>query len=89
MKAYEKAVAKGIRVVNAFEGYAFDYGMRPGDKLVAVDGWEIEPGTPVEEVRNRLRGEPGSSVEIAFERDGVNKAFFLLILLVIIGEFFR
>ena len=24
-----------------------------------------------------------------FERDGVNKAFFLLILLVIIGEFFR
>lgn len=71
MKAYEKAVAKGIRVVNAFEGYAFDYGMRPGDKLVAIDGWEIEPGTPVEDVRNRLRGEPGSSVEIAFERDGV------------------
>lgn len=71
MKAYEKAVAKGIRVVNAFEGYAFDYGMRPGDKIVAVDGWEIEPGTSVEEVRNRLRGEPGSSVEIAFERDGV------------------
>jgi C-terminal processing protease CtpA/Prc len=71
LKAYEKAVARGIRVVNAFEGYAFDYGMRPGDKLLAVDGWSIEPGTPVEEVRNRLRGEPGSSVEITFQRDGV------------------
>jgi Periplasmic protease len=70
-KAYEKAVERGIRVVNAFEGYAFDYGMRPGDKLVAVDDWRIEPGTSVEEVRNRLRGEPGSTVDITFQRDGV------------------
>eukprot|EP00557_Chaetoceros_sp_GSL56_P006788 CAMPEP_0176494668 /NCGR_PEP_ID=MMETSP0200_2-20121128/10232_1 /TAXON_ID=947934 /ORGANISM="Chaetoceros sp., Strain GSL56" /LENGTH=804 /DNA_ID=CAMNT_0017892467 /DNA_START=3205 /DNA_END=5616 /DNA_ORIENTATION=+ len=70
-KAYEKAVERGIRVVNAFEGYAFDYGMRPGDKILAVDGWRIEPGTPVEDVRNRLRGEPGSNVEITFLRDGV------------------
>lgn len=70
-RAYEKALERGIRVVNAFEGYAFDYGMRPGDKLLAVDDWRIEPGTTVEEVRNRLRGEPGSTVEITFQRDGV------------------
>lgn len=70
-RAYEKALERGIRVVNAFEGYAFDYGMRPGDKLLAVDDWRIEPGTSVEEVRNRLRGEPGSTVEITFQRDGV------------------
>lgn len=70
-KAYEKAVAKGIRVVNAFEGYAFDYGMRPGDKLVGIDGSAIDPGASVEDVRNRLRGDPGSSVDITFEREGV------------------
>lgn len=67
----EKEAARGIRVVNAFEGYAFDYGMRPGDKLVAVDGWRIDNGSTVEDVRNRLRGEPGSDVEITFEREGV------------------
>jgi len=70
-KAYEKAVSKGIRVVNAFEGYAFDYGMRPGDKLVAIDGSAIDPGSTVEDVRNKLRGNPGSSVDITFEREGV------------------
>jgi len=71
LKAYEKAVEKGVRVVTAFEGYAFDYGMRPGDKLVAIDGKNIEPGISVEDVRNRLRGEPGSDVDITFEREGV------------------
>lgn len=70
-KAYDKAVERGIRVVNAFEGYAFDYGMRPGDKIVAVDGWRVEPGAPVEDVRNRLRGDPGSTVDITIERDRV------------------
>ena len=70
-QAYEKAIARGIRVVNAFEGYAFDYGMRPGDKLLAVDGWRIEPGVSVESVRNRLRGDPNTSVDITFEREGV------------------
>jgi C-terminal processing protease CtpA/Prc len=68
-KAYDKAMERGVVVVNAFEGYAFDYGMRPGDKIVAVDGWRVEPGTPVEDVRNRLRGDPGSSVDITFVRD--------------------
>mmetsp|Transcript_16140 Transcript_16140/g.24189 ORF Transcript_16140/g.24189 Transcript_16140/m.24189 type:complete len:791 (-) Transcript_16140:107-2479(-) len=67
----QKEAAKGIRVVNAFEGYAFDYGMRPGDKLVAIDGWRIDNGSTVEDVRNKLRGDPGSDVEITFERDGV------------------
>ena len=27
-KALKKAMDKGIRVVSAFEGYSFDYGMR-------------------------------------------------------------
>lgn len=70
-KAYEKAKQKGIRVVNAFEGYAFDYGMRVGDRLVAVDNLVVTPETSVEDVRNVLRGEPGSMVTIHFEREGV------------------
>lgn len=71
-KATRKAYEKGIRVVSAFEGYAFDAGMRPGDKIVAVDGMPVTPGMPVESVRSKLRGEPGTSVDITFERDGVD-----------------
>ncbi len=70
-KEEQRAAERGIRVVNAFEGYAFDYGLRPGDKLVAVDGWRFDDGVTVEDVRNKLRGEPGSNVDITFEREGV------------------
>ena len=70
-KAYEKAAERGICVVNAFEGYAFDYGMQPGDKIVAVDGWRVGSGAVVEDVRNRLRGDPGSTVCITIEREHV------------------
>lgn len=58
--------------MSAFEGYAFDSGMRVGDKLVAIDNNPITPIMTVEEVRNQLRGEPGTSVSITFERDGVD-----------------
>lgn len=71
LKALEKAKNKGIRVVSAFEGYAFDYGMRVGDKLVSVDDLSVDPGTSVEDVRNVLRGEPGTMVTIQFEREGL------------------
>jgi len=86
----QKARDRGIRVVSAFEGYAFDYGLRTGDKIVAIDGVPVDPVTPaksrlasstgvatgstlmnVEQVRNKLRGEPGSEVQITFVRDGV------------------
>ena len=69
-RATQKAFERGIRVVSAFEGYAFDAGMRPGDKIVAVDGWRVSASTPVESVREKLRGQPGTSVDITFERDG-------------------
>ena len=70
-KALKKARENGIRVVSAFEGYAFDYGMRSGDKLIAIDGSPITADMNVEDVRNRLRGEPGTTVDITFERIGV------------------
>jgi hypothetical protein len=34
----EAAFPSGILVVNAFEGYAFDAGMRVGDRLMSVSG---------------------------------------------------
>lgn len=71
-KAREKIKNKGIRVMSAFEGYAFDYGMRVGDKLLSVDSTEITAGMSVEDVRNKLRGEPGTEVSIRFEREGVD-----------------
>jgi len=70
-KYLKKAREQGIRVISAMEGYAFDYGMRPGDKIVAVDDKRITPDVSVENVRNLLRGEPGSKVAITIQRVGV------------------
>ena len=75
--AYRKRQVKvardrGIHVVSAFEGYAFDYGMRVGDKLVGIDDTKITEDFSVEDVRNTLRGEPGTMVSIHFVREGVD-----------------
>jgi len=70
-KLLEKVRNQGIRVVSAFEGYAYDYGMRVGDKLVVINNKPVTLETSVEDVRNNLRGEPGTSVDISFEREGV------------------
>lgn len=71
-KALAKAKKQGIRVVTAFEGYAYDYGMRVGDKLTAIDGTSLTPLMGVEDVRNKLRGEPGTTVAVSFLRDGID-----------------
>jgi len=55
----------------AFPGYAYDAGMRVGDKLLKIDDFDIKPTTAVDEVRNHLRGEPGTPVTITFAREGV------------------
>ncbi len=52
-------------------GYAYDAGFRVGDKLIAVDDFPITPTTSVDEVRNHLRGDPGTDVSITFVREGV------------------
>ncbi|CEM03607.1 unnamed protein product [Vitrella brassicaformis CCMP3155] len=61
----------GIIVMGAFEGYAFDAGMRVGDHLVEVEGRPVANLSP-EEVKNMLRGPPDSQVNVAFIRDGVD-----------------
>ena len=59
-----------VKVVEAFEGYAYDAGMRVGDRITQVNSKSVVDMT-VEEVRNQLRGAPGTVASITFVRDGV------------------
>jgi len=58
----------GVTVVDAFEGYAFDAGMRVGDRLLSVGGVDARD-LGVEGVRDLLRGEPDTDVVVTFTRD--------------------
>ena len=59
---------KGVVVVDAFEGYAYDNNIRVGDRILAIDGKDTTHMS-VDEVRNLLRGEPGTDISITLERD--------------------
>lgn len=74
LDAERKALLGGkncVVVVTAFEGYAFDVGLRPGDVIGSVDGVETK-GKTVAEVTELLRGEPGTSVQVEVLREGVD-----------------
>jgi len=60
--------AEKITVVDAFEGYSFEKGLRVGDSILAVDGIPVK-GKTVEEVKDLLRGTPGSEVTIRYTRN--------------------
>eukprot|EP01031_Cornospumella_fuschlensis_P035975 gene35975-43630_t len=59
----------GVYVIDAFERYAYDEGLRRGDRLVRIGGVEVSDSMGVEGVRDLLRGEPGTSVVVGYERD--------------------
>lgn len=58
-----------IIVVSAFEGYAFDAGLRPGDVIRTVSAVDVK-GLSLEKVTEMLRGDPGTSVEVTVLRQG-------------------
>ena len=58
-----------VLVLGALEGFAFDAGVRPGDRIKSVDGYDVAKLT-VDAVKDKLRGEPGTSVELTVQRDG-------------------
>jgi carboxyl-terminal processing protease len=58
-----------VVVVSAFEGYAFDAGVRPGDVIDAIGGSPTD-GLSIAAVTDLLRGEPGTSVDITVLREG-------------------
>ena len=61
--------------VNPYEGKpAQRAGVQAGDRIVSVDGKNTS-GLSVSEVSNNLRGEPGTTVVLELEREGVEKPF--------------
>ena len=60
---------KHIVVVSAFEGYAYDAGIRPGDVLHTVATHPVS-GQSLEKVTDMLRGQPGTTVDVSVIRQG-------------------
>eukprot|EP00960_Hanusia_phi_P025757 745865-Hanusia_phi.AAC.2 len=59
-----------INVMGAFEGYAFDAGLRVGDVLLSVNDKDVKD-LPVDKVSELLKGDPGTSVKIRYSRPGI------------------
>ena len=75
-------VGIGIHIVQREDGYidvvkverggpADEVGMQPGDVLIAVEGEDISPYT-VDQIKERVRGEEGTYVEITVRREDQN-----------------
>ena len=65
----------GTYIVNPYEGKpAQRAGVLAGDRIITVDGKKTK-GMSVSEVSNNLRGEPGTTVVLELEREGVDKPF--------------
>lgn len=62
---------KGDYVVfsNPYEGSPADIaGIRVGDKIIAIEGQDMT-GADISDVSNRLKGEPGTDIEVVIERN--------------------
>ncbi|HEY3494835.1 MAG TPA: S41 family peptidase [Polyangiaceae bacterium] len=54
-------------------------GIRPGDRIVAIDGQSVRGKSPIDLVR-AMRGDPGTKVLLTIRRDGVDKfVYFTLV----------
>jgi C-terminal peptidase prc len=56
-----------------YSGPAYESGLRSGDKILEVDGWETN-GHTTEEIIKRLKGRPDSDVTLKFFRPGFQEA---------------
>jgi carboxyl-terminal processing protease len=62
-------------VISPLEGTpAYRVGLRPGDKIIEVNGESTE-GWSIEKTVNTLRGEPGTEVNLKIKRIGVDEPF--------------
>lgn len=60
-----------LTVVSPIEGTpAYDLGIQSGDRIVAIEG-ESTRGITVNEAVEKLRGDPGTEVDITIRREGV------------------
>jgi len=64
-----------VVVSEPYEGFpAQKAGLKPGDKILEVDGQSAKAKT-TEEVSQILKGEPGTSIKLLIEREGTPKPF--------------
>lgn len=62
-------------VISPLEGTpAYRIGLRPGDKIIEVNGESTE-GWTIDKTVNTLRGEPGTKVKLKIERVGLEEPF--------------
>jgi len=58
-----------LRVMTSLQGYAYDKGMRVGDRLLQIDGKDLSQ-VDAPEASALLEGKPGTQVKVKFLRDG-------------------
>lgn len=65
-----------VSVLKAYEGFAYDFGMRTGDRILevceAAGACKKTEGLELSAVSDLLKGKPESKVTLKFERPGVN-----------------
>jgi len=65
-----------VTVVSPIEGTpAYKMGLQPGDRVVSVDHENVV-GMITEEVTKRMKGEPGTKVNIGIDRPGVENTLY-------------
>jgi len=58
-----------------YKGFPADIaGMKPGDKLLKADGASLKGFTP-QQVSDKLKGNPGTTINLTIERNGTEKVF--------------
>jgi carboxyl-terminal processing protease len=68
-----------ITVIAPIEGSPAERaGVRPGDRIIAVDGWPTR-GQPLERVVHKMRGAPGTTVRVTLQRPGVDRTIDLVL----------
>lgn len=66
-----KRVPDGLRVATVYkDSPAEEAGLGVGDTIVAVEGEDIPTGGPVEAITGRIKGEPGTEVELTIDPAG-------------------
>ena len=66
-----------ITVVNAFKGSpAAEAGIAPGDKIVAVEGEDVD-GSMLDAAVSKMRGEPDTQVKVSILRNGEIKEYVI------------
>ncbi len=64
-----------ITVIAPIEGSPAERaGVRPGDRIIAIDGWPTH-GQTLERVVRKMRGAPGTTVKVTLQRPKVEHAF--------------